>query len=1112
MDFAAIRSRLAGSEGRLYWRSLGELADTPAFREYLHREFPDQASEWNDPKGRRNFLKLMSASLALAGVGACTKQPQETIVPYVRQPEELVPGRPLFFASAIPLSGVAMPVLVESHMGRPTKIEGNPEHPASLGATDVQTQAAVLDLYDPDRAKTVTYRGNIQSYSAFLGAMQQARTALAGGAGAGFHLLTPAITSPSLAAMMAGILQEFPQARWYQYDPVAQPHGVTAAGAQATTIYHFDRADIVVALDSDFLTSGPASVRYQKNFAARRRMVDDNRTMNRLYAIESTPSLTGAKADHRMALPATAIEPFARALAAATGAGSGAGSAAAAGAWSPGAEEQRWIAAIARDLQANRGRSVVVAGDYQPAAVHAVARAMNEALGNVGTTVTYGTPIQAIHPQGAGSIVDLAQAMDAGAVELLVIMGGNPVFCAPADVQFGERLLKVKLAVYHASHNDETARLCHWVIPEAHALESWGDPRAFDGTVTLMQPLIAPLYEGRSAHELLAAFTAQSDRRGLAIVKDFWTGAYSSGQGGWTFRHPREDSFPNADAFWRTALHEGYIAGTGLGEGNVPPIGATGEPPADATIAQGKVAAGAASGAALPGAGQAPQTRGPASTLAGSGPLPPQGAGEQRSAAIPESQIPSPPTSPTPGSTATNQPAGSGAGAALPSQAGAPEPIDAPADLEIIFRPDPMIMDGRFANNAWLQELPKPFTKVTWDPTAWISPRLAEARALRNGDVITLQYRGRTARMPVFIVPGHPAASVTVHFGYGRGLAGRVGNAVGDAQQFNGFLLRTSDAPWFGAGLAIAKTGENYPLATTQEHHVMEGREPVRAATLAQYAAHPEIIHQMGHTPPRTLTLYPEYEYNGYKWGMAIDLSSCTGCATCTIACQAENNIPVVGKDQVLRSREMHWIRVDHYWASSTADIDQAESYHQPVPCMQCENAPCEVVCPVAATTHSSEGLNEMTYNRCVGTRYCSNNCPYKVRRFNFLLYADWTTTSLENLRNPDVTVRSRGIMEKCTYCVQRINHARIDAKREDRRIRDGEVVPACAAACPSDAIVFGDLNDPNAAVNRLKAQARNYGLLEDLNTRPRTTYLAEIRNPNPELAPAPAAGPSTAH
>jgi molybdopterin-containing oxidoreductase family iron-sulfur binding subunit len=1075
MDLAAIKSRLAGSGGRLYWRSLGELADTPEFREYLHREFPEQASEWNDPKGRRDFLKLMGASLALAGVGACTTQPAESIVPYVRQPEDIIPGRPLFFASAIPISGTAMPVLVESHMGRPTKIEGNPEHPASRGGTDLLTQAAILDLYDPDRAQTVTFRSSVSTWSQFVGAMQQSLGAQKLTGGTGLHLLTPPITSPSLAEILAGILRDFPQAHWHQYDAVARPASLPAP--PTTPFYRFDKADVVVALDADFLGSGPGSVRYSKDFAGRRRVTDATRVMNRLYAVESTPSLTGAKADHRLALRASEIEGFALQLSAALGAG------AAPAGRTPSADESKWVAAIAKDLQAHKGSSVVVAGDYQTDAVRAAAKAINDALGNTGTTVTYGTGIEAMAgTAGITSIAELAQAMEAGQVELLFILGGNPVFTAPAELRFAERLAKVRLSVYHSTHVDETSTYCHWHVPEAHALESWGDSRAVDGTVTLTQPLIAPLYGGRSAHEVLSTLTAQPDRNGLTIVKDYWTKAYSSGQGGWTFRHPREGgSFPNADAFWRTALHEGFLPGTGLGEAT---------PAAPAAAPVGETAAAAAGAAATPSAS-------PATSPAG-GQVPPQPAADQPAAAVPQTQAPAAQPAPsrelaTPG--AQRAPGGG------PAQAG---------DLEIIFRPDPTVWDGRFANNGWLQELPKPFTKVTWDTTAWIARGLADAHGLRDGDVVELRYRGNTARMPIFVVPGHPAQSVTVFFGYGRRTAGRVGTAVGAARSFNAFLLRTSDAPWFGSGLELRKTGDRHALATTQQHHSMEGRAPVRVATLEEYKADPAVIHhQGGHTPPRTLTMYPEHEYTGYKWGMAIDLSACTGCSTCTIACQAENNIPVIGRDQVLRSREMHWIRVDHYFAG---DPDSPESFHQPVPCMQCENAPCETVCPVAATTHSSEGLNDMVYNRCVGTRYCSNNCPYKVRRFNFLLYSDWNTQSLWGARNPDVTVRSRGVMEKCTYCVQRINQARVDAKREDRRIRDGEIVPACASACPADAIVFGDMNDPTSHVNRLKAEQRNYGLLEDLNTRPRTTYLAEIRNPNPELAPAPAAGHTTGH
>ncbi len=1028
----------------MYWRSLGELADTLEFREYLHREFPEQASEWNDPKGRRQFLKLMSASLALAGVGACTKQPAEQIVPYIKQPEDIVPGRPLFFASAIPLSGIAQPVLVESHMGRPTKIEGNPQHPASLGATDAITQAAVLDLYDPDRAQTITFRSEIKPWGSFLTDMATAARGQKARQGAGLRFLTGPITSPSLAELLATILADNPKARWHQYDPVTRDGARLATGSPTNVIYHFDKADVVVSLDADFLASGPGCVRYQKDFAARRRVTDDRKEMNRVYAIESTPSLTGAKADHRLVLKSGEIEGFARELAGFVGAGPG-GAAPSPGASVPGpgvADIQKWVAAVSKDLQAHRGTSLVVAGDYQPAAVHAAAHAMNQALGNIGATVTYGAAIEASPADQAASLNELVRSIDAGQVDLLVILGGNPVYTAPADLKFFEKLVKVGMTVYHGMHVDETANLCQWNVPEAHPLESWGDARAYDGTVTLMQPLIAPLYDGRSAHEVLGAFTAQPDRRGYQIVKDYWTRAFGGGTG-WTIRGSDGEPFKDADTFWRRALHDGFIGGTAIADG-----------------------------------GQAT----PFKAAPGATPAPP----------------PSPPATPP-------------AAAAPAAQPPAPAPQ---AGLEIIFRPDPTIWDGRFANNGWLQELPKPLTKITWDPAAWISPQLAKEQGLSDGDVIEMRYRGNIARMPVFRVPGHPARSVTVFLGYGRPMAGRVGSATADTQAFNAYLLRTSDAPWFGSGLEIEKTGERYLLATTQEHHLMEGRAPVRVATLEQYKNEPSVIHEQAHNFPRTLTMYPDHPYDGYKWGMAIDLSSCTGCGACTMACTAENNIPVVGKEEVAAGREMHWIRVDHYFAGSQADLDgdkPVDAYHQPVPCMQCENAPCEIVCPVAATTHSSEGLNDMVYNRCVGTRYCSNNCPYKVRRFNFLLYQDWTTPSLEPMRNPDVTVRSRGVMEKCTYCVQRINQARIDAKREDRKIRDGEIVTACQAVCPSDAIVFGDLNDPASQVTKLKAQQRNYGVLEDLNTRPRTTYLGALRNPNPELEPA-AAASTTEH
>jgi MoCo/4Fe-4S cofactor protein with predicted Tat translocation signal len=1036
MDFSAIRSRLAGSEGRMYWRSLGELADTAQFREYLHREFPEQASQWNDPQGRRQFLKLMSASLALAGVSACTKQPAEKIVPYVRQPEDLVPGRPLFFATAIPFAGLAAPVLVESHEGHPTKVEGNPQHPASMGSTDIFAQAAILTLYDPDRGQTVVNRGEVRGWGNFLTAIQDALLNQKSKQGSGLRFLTETITSPTVAEQVSLIQKAYPQARWHQWDPVsrdgARAAAQQAAGRASDALYHFDKADVIVTLDSDFLNCSASAVRYSHDFAERRRAGVDREgesaepAMNRLYAIESTPTLTGAKADHRLALRASEIEAAAQAL---SGSASGSFS---------NATAQKFLAAVAKDLQAHRGRSLVIAGEYQPASVHHLAHALNQSLGNVGTTITYVPTVEVNSMDQTASLRDLAQAMDAGQVDLLVILGANPVFTAPADLKFQERLLKVGLSVSHSLYADETSQYCHWNLPEAHALESWSDARAYDGTVTVMQPLIAPLYDGRTVQEVLAAFIeAQSGKSSHDLVKDYWTRALGGKVGAYAITDATGQPFKSPDSFWKHVLHDGWIPGTG------------------SEVGGGRSEAGNVAGSAAA-----------ASTSATAANVAPR----------PTSDV---------------------------------QPPSSPAGLEIIFRPDPTIWDGRFANNGWLQELPKPLTKITWDPTAWVSPRLAEQRKLQDGDIIELKYRGNTAKLPVTIMPGHPDNSVTVFFGYGRQIIGRVGTTPEDvAKEFNVYRLRTSDALWFGSGLEIAKTGGRYVIARTQEHHMMEDRAPVRVASAEEYKRNPEVIAHQGETPPKTLTLIPEWEYKDHKWGMSIDLTSCTGCGVCTVACVAENNIPVVGKDQVNRGREMHWIRVDHYFAGD--DLDNPQTYHQPVPCMQCEDAPCELVCPVGATTHSSEGLNDMVYNRCVGTRYCSNNCPYKVRRFNFLLYQDWTTPSFEPLRNPDVTVRSRGVMEKCTYCVQRINYARVDSKRHDRPIKDGEIVPACAAACPADAIVFGDMNDPESRVTKMKKLERNYGLLAELNTRPRTSYLAAIRNPNPELEPARAASATT--
>ena len=985
LDLAAIRRRLARSSGQEYWRSLEELAQTDDFQSFLDNEFPRQASGWRSAVDRRQFLQLMGASLALAGLSACTRQPAEKIVPYVRQPEEIVPGRPLFFATALPLGGLVNGVLVESHMGRPTKVEGNPEHPASLGATDAFAQAAVLTLYDPDRSQVISNVGEIRPWSACVAAIRAALEGQRERGGAELRVLTETITSPTLAEQLRQVQAALPAARWHQFEPVNRDNVLAAAraafGTDVDTRYRFDQADVVLSLDADFLSCGAGHLRAVRDFSTKRRVGSANGEMSRLYVVESTPTNTGAMADHRLPLRAGQVEDFARAVAAGLGLSLQA----------PAGLEPyaKWITAVVRDLQKHRGTSLVIAGDEQPPAVHVLAHAMNDALGNVGHTVIYAEPVAVAPTLQTESLRDLVADMQAGKVALLLILGGNPVFNAPADLPFATALAKVPLSVHLSLYNDETSQLCHWHVAQAHPLESWSDGRAYDGTVTITQPLIAPLYDGKTAHELLAVLSERPERSSHDIVRDYWKA-----------RHGAADF----ELFWRKTLHDGFI-----------------------------------------------------------------------------------PDSASPAASVTLRPLASIDALRTGSSAER-------KGMEIIFRADPTIYDGCFANNGWLQELPKALTRLTWDNAALVAPATAERLGLGNEDVVELTYGGRTLLAPIWIVPGHAPDAVTVHLGHGRTHAGRVGTGTG----FNAYTLRTADAPWFGSGLGLRKTGDRHALASTQHHHSMAGRPLVRVATLEEYRAHPDFAHEMEETPPRDDSMYPpEHPYDGNAWGMAIDLNACIGCNACVVACQAENNIAVVGKTEVARGHEMHWIRVDRYYAG---DLDNPETYHQPVPCMHCENAPCEVVCPVGATVHSSEGLNDMVYNRCVGTKYCSNNCPYKVRRFNWFLYSDWTTESLKPLRNPDVTVRSRGVMEKCTYCVQRISHARIQAQKEDRPIRDGEIVTACQQVCPAGAITFGDINDKSSRVAQLKAEPRNYALLSSLNTRPRTTYLARLRNPNPEI------------
>ena len=1006
------------------WRSLDELANTPEFRELIERQFPQQASQMTSHTSRRRFLQLMGASLALAGLNTgCERSPNEKIVPYVQMPEYIVPGKPLYFATAMAFNGAAIGLLVESHMGRPTKIEGNPLHPASpgsdtipearqrirqrnwdqpdiSGATDIFAQAAVLGLYDPDRSQVVIREGQISTYEEF------ARTLTVQTANRNIRLrvLTETVVSPTLAAQLEELLAAYPNAQWHQWEPVLHDNvyeGTRLAfGRVLQPVHDFSRAAAILSLDANFLAHGPGHLVNAHQFIARRKLEKSNpqATMNRLYVAETSFTITGAKADHRLALQSAEVEALARAVASRLGI-------------RVGEPDERllehvppeWLDAVVDDLQNYRtgenSASLVVAGMQQPPVVHALAHAINERLGNIGTTVRYIEPAVANPESQLESLANLIEAMRSGEVEMLLILGGNPVFNSPADFEFADALQGVPFRIHLSGEYNETTQLCDWHIPELHFLESWSDARAFDGTVAIVQPLIAPLYIGTTAHQLISTLIGRPQLTSYDIVKAYWRSQYDAG---------------DFEEYWQTSLHNGVLEGTAF------------VPVTDVALQTEQL----------------------------------QRAFAEPSAAVADSDA-----------------------------------------VELVFEPDPSIWDGRFANNSWLQELPKPLTKLTWDNAALMSIDLAQKLGVRTQDMVEIQLGRRSLRMPVLMVPGLPRNSITLHFGHGRRVVGAVGKGTG----FNVYTLRTSEEPWIASRGSVRPVGGTYPLAMTQQHHLMGdpsidvGERPIVIhGTLDTYLEHPEepaFMHaaHKGEHP----SLYPEYEYDGYKWGMSIDQTACIGCNACVIACQAENNVPVVGKVEVERAREMHWLRIDTYFDGGP---DEPEAYHQPVPCMHCEKAPCEVVCPVSATVHSDEGLNDMVYNRCVGTRYCSNNCPYKVRRFNFFQYTDWNTESYMLQRNPDVTVRSRGVMEKCTYCVQRISAGRIAAQTRDAPLQDGEVVTACQAACPTEAIIFGDLNDVNSRVAKLRADPLNYALLAELNTQPRTTYMAAVRNPHPSL------------
>ena len=974
LSLQSVQATLAKAKGPAFWRSLDELSATEGFQDFLHTEFPRQAGEWLDDEGRRNFLKIMGASLALAGLGACTKQPTEYMMPYVEAPEKLITGKPLFYATAFPVSGVANPILVETHEFRPTKVEGNPQHPASLGAADVPTQASVLGLYDPDRLQTVNNLGEIRSYSSFLLAFIGILAKQREKNGAGIRILTQTVTSPTLYGQLQDVLKLYPGAKWYQWE--ATGHGRRAGsqlafGQYLNTTYKFDQADVVLAIDANFLANGPGGVRYARDFASRRVVRDGATTQSRFYVVETTPTSTGAKADHRLPLKPSEIAPFVHNLAAAISGGG-------AGAASP------FVATLVKDLLAAKGKSIVIAGDDQSPEVHAVVHYINQLLDNNGATVVLTKSLDQKPVDQFADIQSLTNDLNSGQVDLLLILGGNPVFDAPASLNLRGAIQLAKQRIRLGLYDDETSEVCQWLIPENHAFEFWSDAPAYDGTLSIIQPLIAPLYGGKSAHDLLSAFTETPEKTSHASVRDYWKTQHAGA---------------DFETFWNHSVHDGYVK--------------------DSAYPAIKAEAKAVAATAAPAAGEG---------------------------------------------------------------------------YDVSFHFDPYILDGRYGNNTWLQELPRPMSRLSWDNAVIVSEKTAKDLDVKDEDRVEVSVNGQTVWGSIWRVPGQPDGSLGLTLGYGRTRSGRAGNGAG----FNVNPLRTLANPYTATGAKVKKLGEKFRLAAVQHHFTMEGRDPVRTGTLADYIQNPHFAQEASETAPKGLTILPQvWEYKGYAWGMAIDLTACSGCNACVAACQAENNIAVVGKEQVLNTREMHWIRIDRYYSGTS---ENPQSYFQPVACQQCESAPCEVVCPVAATVHDAEGLNNMVYNRCVGTRYCSNNCPYKVRRFNFLLDTDWETESIKLQRNPDVTVRSRGVMEKCSYCVQRINYAKIMAEKEDRRVQDGEIVPACQSTCPSDAIAFGDLNDPKSRVNKWKSQAIDYSLLGELNTRPRTTYLADIRNPNPAL------------
>lgn len=1030
-----------------YWRSLAELENTPEFEEFVHREFPKAASEFPEGVSRRRWMQIMGASFALAGVTGCRWE-EDHLLPLTERPMGRVPGVPVHYATAMDLSGVATGLLVKSYDGRPTKIEGNPEHPQNKGASGTFAQASTLELYDPDRSTGVVAQlgdevesRNDSTFVDFETALRANLEDISAAEGEGLRVLSDRTSSPTLAKMQKRLAEAFPKAKWVTYEPLSEDNEIAASkiafGEAMRAQFDISAVTTMFCLDADMLCNEGAGVKNSREFAGRRN--PDAESMIRLYSVESTFSTTGAMADHRLGIRSKQVLPLALAVEAAVSKRlesadlekAGKLAKTVSGGFLDEEHVSKFIDALAGDLLEHRGQGLVAVGSRQPKEVHLVAYRLNQLLGNVGKTVRYTSLPEQLAGTQADAFSELCKDMQAGSVDTLVILGGNPVYDAPVNLNFAEGLSKVGFSAHLSLYDNETSKGCTWHVPRAHYLESWGDALAADGTYSIVQPLILPLYDGKTSIELVGMLLGDTAAPGQDAVRE-------------TFSEIAGDNWEDK---WRQALHDGLLKDS-----------------------QWQVAA--------------PELR------------------PEHIEAI------------------------DAADTADSLKAESPEN----GDLEIVFARDASVYDGRFANSGWLQELPDFMTKVTWDNVALISEPTAKALGVGNETLVRLKYKDTELTMPAYIMPGHADGSITVHLGYGRDAAGLVGGSLErdiEPVGANVYKMRHSDAMDFDTGLRVEPTGESYALATTQDHHIidevglegMAGRlgAIVREATLEEYKHHPDFAAHVVHSPPLVSLWEEPKRETDHKWGMSIDLNKCTGCSACVVACQAENNVPVVGKEQVHRGREMHWLRIDRYFQG---EMSSPTIMHQPLTCQQCENAPCEQVCPVGATMHSAEGLNDMIYNRCVGTRYCANNCPYKVRRFNYFNFQKGEYGKYQNSReddrivlkmaqNPEVTVRSRGVMEKCTFCIQRIKAVTIDAKNNDRPVKDGEIKTACQQACASQAIVFGDLADEKSQVSADHKSPRAYALLGELNVKPRNMFLARVRNPNPKLEPEVADEPS---